>query len=149
MRQIASELGISKSALYHYFPSKEELFAACTEFVVDRDGALVPKELQTVTPQEKVAALMVVFKEIELGFQGEAFLLMDYLRGKSPREINRDKNMKLANKRYLDMAAAIVGKADAEKVLTLLLGALLQRLLNGRSTSLNHVENWLCEAVSS
>ena len=35
MRQIANELGISKSALYHYFPSKELLFSACTEYVVD------------------------------------------------------------------------------------------------------------------
>ncbi len=35
MRGIAEALGVSKSALYHYFSSKEELFTACTEFVLE------------------------------------------------------------------------------------------------------------------
>lgn len=145
MRQIAQELGMSKSALYHYFPSKDELFAACTEFVVERDGALVEADMTAATTREKTAVLMEVFGEIERGFQGEAFLLLDYMRGKSHREVARDKNMKLANKRYLEMIAAIVGKADAAKVLTFMLGALMQRLLDGRRTRLSDIELWLRE----
>eukprot|EP00439_Symbiodinium_sp_Y106_P089035 s1_g1571.t1 len=143
MRQIANELGISKSALYHYFPSKELLFSACTEFVVDRDGALISTDLQTASPSEKAANLMAVFKEVEKGFQGEAFLLMDYLKGKSPSDIARDKNMKLANKRYLEMTAAIVGPEFAAQVLTTMLGAWIQRLFDGRKTSLKEIERWL------
>ncbi len=149
MRQIANELGISKSALYHYFPSKELLFSACTEYVVDRDGALIPTELQTASPGEKAATLMTVFKEVEKGFQGEAFLLMDYLKGRSPSDIARDKNMKLANKRYLEMTAAIVGPDCAAQVLTTMLGAWTQRLFDGRKTSLKEIEGWLRDILEN
>jgi AcrR family transcriptional regulator len=149
MRQIAQELGMSKSALYHYFPSKDELFAACTEFVVERDGALVETDMTDATAHEKTAVLMEMFGEIEKGFQGEAFLLLDYMRGKAHREIARDKNMKLANKRYLEMIAAIVGKADAAKVLTFMLGALMQRLFDGRRTRLSDIELWLRETLET
>ena len=34
MRAVAQHLGLSKSALYHYFPSKEDLFLACTKQVM-------------------------------------------------------------------------------------------------------------------
>ncbi|WOF73424.1 TetR/AcrR family transcriptional regulator [Parvibaculaceae bacterium PLY_AMNH_Bact1] len=148
MRQIAKELGISKSALYHYFPSKEILFAACTEYVVERDGELFSEPLQGATVEQKISVLMSVFKGIEEGFQGEAFLLLDYMRGMSHRDVARDKNMKLANKRYLEMTTAIVGKEAAQKVLVFLLGALLQRLLNGRGTSLEDIKYWLREVIS-
>ena len=132
MRQIAQELGMSKSALYHYFPSKDELFAACTEFVVERDGALVEADMTDATAREKTAVLMEVFGE-----------------GKTHREIARDKNMKLASKRYLEMIAAIVGKADAAKVLTFMLGALMQRLFDGRRTRLSDIELWLREILET
>ncbi|MCE7997444.1 MAG: TetR/AcrR family transcriptional regulator [Rhodobiaceae bacterium] len=148
MRQIAKELGMSKSALYHYFPSKELLFESCTKFVVDRDAGLVSENLQAETPQQKVSALMQVFKEVEKDFQGEAFLLLDYMRDMSHRDVARDKNMKLANKRYLEMTAEIVGKEAASKTLAFVLGALMQRLLNGRTTSLETVELWMQEIVA-
>ena len=34
MRKVAAYLGLSKSALYHYFPTKEHLFLACTRQVM-------------------------------------------------------------------------------------------------------------------
>ncbi len=147
MRQIAQEIGMSKSALYHYFPSKEELFSACTVFVIERDGGLMPADMGNATAQEKASALMTVLMELEKNFQGEAFLLMDYLRGMSHRDVARDKNMKLANKQYLEMTVEIVGKEAAPKVLVFILGALMQRLLDGRKTSLSDIETWIGELL--
>ena len=39
MRKVAAYLGLSKSALYHYFPTKESLFLACTRQVMARFDA--------------------------------------------------------------------------------------------------------------
>ncbi len=147
MRQIADHLGMSKSALYHYFPSKEDLFAACTAFVVERDGAAIPGGSEAGTSEQKAAALINLFAEIEKNFQGEMYLLMDYIRGKSPSSVARDKNMKLANERYLDLVAGIVGKDAASHVLIIALGGLLQRLFDGRKTRLEDIEDWLVDAI--
>jgi TetR/AcrR family transcriptional regulator, transcriptional repressor of aconitase len=148
MRQIAAELGMSKSALYHYFPSKELLFAACTEFVFERDDTLAPADPKAATPREKVKALMGLFAELEKDFQSEAFLVLDYIRGKTPRDVARDQSMNLANQRYLEMTGAIVGSEDAARVFTFLLGALTQRLFDGRKTRLVDIEAWLTEAIN-
>ncbi|GGX67654.1 TetR/AcrR family transcriptional regulator [Saccharospirillum salsuginis] len=137
MRRIAEELGLSKSALYHYFPSKEALFAACTDEVTrfepsgTEDGAL--------------ADLMRTFESLEPGMVGELSLLLDYLRGKSPTEVAEDPTMRLANRRYRERVAAAVGEANATPVLCLLLGTLLQRWLDGGTTSFDEIERWLNE----
>jgi TetR/AcrR family transcriptional regulator, transcriptional repressor of aconitase len=145
MRQIAQELGMSKSALYHYFPSKDELFAACTEFVFARDEELNAANPNDATPREKTKALMGLVAVLEKDFQGEAFLVLDYIRGKTPRDVARDKNMKLANQRSLEMTAAIVGKDDAPRVLAFVLGLLMQRLFDGQKTPLADIERWMLE----
>lgn len=147
MRQIADKLGMSKSALYHYFPSKEELFAACTRHVVGRDGDLAETASVGGTPEEKATALIAVVTEIEKDFQGEMYLLMDYIRGKTPSAVARDKNMKLANERYLALVAEFVGEEAAPQILTITLGGLVQRLLDGKKTRLVDIEAWLAEAI--
>lgn len=148
MRQIADQLGMSKSALYHYFPSKDELFAACTEFVFTRDEALTAANPKDTTLREKAKALVGLIAVLEKDFQGEAYLVLDYIRGKTPRDVARDRNMKLANQRSLEMVAAIVGDEDAPRVLALVLGALMQRLFDGQKTPLSEIEKWIVELLS-
>ena len=150
MRQIASKLGISKSALYHYFPSKEALFAACTEMVTNFEAQKNDSPaLEHASIAEKITALMDIFKEQENGFQGEMSLLSDYMRGRSAEEIAQDKNMQLANERYLSLVSEFVGPKDAKAVLCLILGTLLQRLFDGRQTDLKEMEAWLVAALNS
>ncbi len=145
MRQIADQLGMSKSALYHYFPSKDELFTACTEFVFARDEALTAANPEDTTPRQKAKALMGLIAVLEKDFQGEAYLVLDYIRGKTPRDVARDKNMKLANQRSLEMTATIVGEDDAPRVFAFVLGLLMQRLFDGQKTPLTDIERWLLE----
>ncbi len=135
MRQIAQHLGLSKSALYHYFPSKEALFAACTDEVTRFEP---PKAENEALPD-----LVAAFKALEPGMVGELSLLMDYLRGKTPADIAADPTMQLANRRYRERVAAAVGEANATPVLCLLLGTLLQRWLDGHETTFDEIEHWL------
>ena len=136
MRQIASELGISKSALYHYFPTKQALFHACTDVATSSDSNIAPEK-------GNLAALFEMFSAQEDQFPKEMSLLWDYLRGKDPKEIAEDETMALANGRYLDLVEQYVGKRNAKPVLCLLMGTLLQSYLDGGQTQLSDVERWL------
>lgn len=136
MRGIAEALGVSKSALYHYFPSKEALFAACTDEVTRFEAPEGP-------PVDALSDLMQSFQALEPDMVSELALLLDYLRGKTPEEIAADPTMQLANRRYRERVAATVGEDNATPVLCLLLGTLLQRWLDGRTTRFEDVEHWL------
>lgn len=149
MRQVAEQLNMSKSALYHYFPSKEELFAACTRFVVGRDEEKATAPAITGTPEERCRQLTVVILEIEKEFPGELYLLVDYIRAKSSSEIARDENMQHANERYLSMVSHYVGEAAAPRVLGVALGGLVQRLFDGKTTSMDDIERWMLDALLS
>ncbi len=144
MRKIAEEMGISKSALYHYFPSKEVLFTECTKQVTAfEDQVSGNLDLDTMSQREKVNVLISIFKEIEKDFKGELSLLVDYIRTLTPTQIARDKNMKLANDRYLAMVAFYTGEKKAPVALCLMYGTLLQRLFDGRKTRFEEIEETL------
>ena len=96
MRGIAEHLGMSKSALYHYFPTKETLFLASTETIMSRvDEA----PLDTTMTEE--AQLQALVNSMRGDFGSEMALLFDYLRGKSSDEIASDEAMQISLSTYL------------------------------------------------
>jgi len=146
MRTIAKELGISKSALYHYFPTKEDLFTACTEVVTSfSEQNNIAHRLENSSWEEKVQELIGIQKQIEPGFPGELSLLVDYLRNKTVIEIQLDENMKLANRRYLGLIEKFTSSKDAKPILCLLMGAMLQRYFDGNVTEWEEIQNWLIQ----
>ena len=73
MRKIANELGVSKSSLYHYFPSKEALFAACSRRISVPEIDLPEDPSAT----ERFDALIAVLGALDDDFRGELSLLLD------------------------------------------------------------------------
>jgi AcrR family transcriptional regulator len=138
MRQIAEALGLSKSALYHYFPTKKSLFLACTETVMSemtaggemQAGSSVPTS-QAPKSQDPATALIDFAKSLEPAFASEMSLLFDYLRGKTATEIAADPAMKLANDHLRRHVANLVGSEAADSTLCLLMGTLLMRHFTG------------------
>lgn len=127
MRKVADYLGVSKSALYHYFPTKEDLFLACTKQVMAGfDGDVVDPELSEA---ENLARLTDVLRK---DFATEMALTFDYLRGKSPTEIAADEAMQVAMDAYRTVAARIVGEKRAEDALARLFGVLMLDYMSGR-----------------
>jgi AcrR family transcriptional regulator len=54
LREIAAELGLSKSGLYHHFPSKDSLLSSLVDPLLDRLEELLDSAPATLsTPQEK------------------------------------------------------------------------------------------------
>ena len=127
MRGIAAYLGLSKSALYHYFPTKDDLFLACTRQVMAGiDASLADPDLSEA---ENLARLEAALRA---EFASELALVVDYLRGKSPEEIAADEAMQLSLQTYRRAAAAIAGEDRAEEILAELLGRLMLDYMSGR-----------------
>lgn len=127
MRKIAAYLGISKGALYHYFPSKEALFLACTEQVMARieEDYVIPGNASQATKIERLTDVM------RRDFGAELVLIIEYMRGKSKEEIAADKAMQTSLGTYYKSVEAIVGAKKANETLALILGKLLLEYMSG------------------
>lgn len=130
MRGIAVHLGVSKSALYHYFPTKESLFLACTETIMQRISEVVPDPALTQDEQ-----LQVLLSVIRPGFSQEMALLFEYLRPKNQTQIAQDEAMQVSLSAYLKLIEPIVGADQAVATLEILIGKLMLDYLSGGTLS--------------
>jgi TetR/AcrR family transcriptional regulator, transcriptional repressor of aconitase len=148
MRTIAREIGVSKSALYHYFDSKEDLFAAATGEFLRFDNIMEESEkLKNAPLRKRVDAFFQFIESLEESFPNELALLVDYLRDKTPEEIRKDDNMLLSHKSYYQISELLVGKKHALPVLCLMEGMLLQRYLDGKKTNIKEIKKWVIEIL--
>ncbi|MGF1681382.1 TetR/AcrR family transcriptional regulator [Photobacterium minamisatsumaniensis] len=147
MRGIAEALGVSKSALYHYFPSKEELFSACTEFI------LQPKSLygvsdQSEIPENKEQAINSLISTLDNRFQGEMVVLLDYVKNRDYKDVANDTLLRMADRNFQLELSKVVGESNAHQAYALLIGGLMLRLLNGKQTRIDEIASWIV-ALSS
>ena len=139
MRKIANELGVSKSSLYHYFPSKEALFAACSKRISVPEIDLPEDPSAT----ERFDALIAVLGALDDDFRGELSLLLDYTRGMSREEVAEDALMQEALAGFGEAMVLIVGEEKAERALQRSLGLLMLRAF-GADASFESLRE-LCE----
>jgi len=142
MRGIAEALGMSKSALYHYFSSKEALFTACTELVLEPQ-MLYGLEQDSAIPENKAEALSMLIYALDNRFMGEMTLLLDYIKNKNNQQIASDSLLRLADTKFLNELANIVGESNAQQAYALLYGGLMLRLFNGKQTKLEEIAKWI------
>ncbi len=126
MRGVAQYLGMSKSALYHYFPNKEALFLACTRQVIRQ----FPEPGGNCAEGE-AAQLQALMDSMKQDFGSEMALVFDYLRGKKPDEIAADPAMQETMAYFLAMVTRIVGQERAPETLAQIIGALLLHYFSG------------------
>jgi AcrR family transcriptional regulator len=149
MREIAEGLGVSKSALYHYFPGKRALFDAAGQVAVARMASAftVPSEA-AAGPDAAVAAIMAGVRILDADFHDEVVLLTDYLRAVGPDEEAR-RGVARSNAMLRDAIAAIVGPGSAPLVQSLSYGFLLQRILAPEAADFARFETDLRDLLSS
>jgi TetR/AcrR family transcriptional regulator, transcriptional repressor of aconitase len=131
MRQIADEIGVSKSALYHYFAGKKALFDVCSRLVTEAPPPPLPPNPSV---DERFAALVAFGESLDRDFLGELSLLVDYLRPLSRDEVRGDETLARARAAFEASLARLVGPARAAAALHQLLGILLLRQLDGGTT---------------
>ena len=140
MRQIARELDVSKSSLYHYFPSKEALFEACSRQVTAPE---LPELSEDASPRERFEVLSLFLQSLDEDFRGELSLMLDYTRGMTDAQVKDDPLMRESLSSFLAAMEQIVGKEDAERALQRSLGVLVLRAF-GYDVSFDELRE-LCE----
>ncbi|MCB9789330.1 MAG: TetR/AcrR family transcriptional regulator [Deltaproteobacteria bacterium] len=136
MRAVAEALGVSKSALYHYFPTKRDLFLACTAAVTELSE---PTELVGPVPEQ----LLGLAAELRPGFGAEMALLFDYLRGMDAETVAADPAMRLALERFEQWVARVAGAEHARAALAFITGALLLEHFSGGRWPVDEVRRGL------
>ena len=126
MRGIAEHLNVSKSALYHYFPTKEALFLDSTEFVMSQIMEDVPEN-----PLSEDDGLRHLVASMKKDFGAEMVLVFEYLRGKDPAHIASDEAMQSALSTYLQSVERIVGVEKAHETLVRIMGTLMIDYMSG------------------
>jgi TetR/AcrR family transcriptional regulator, transcriptional repressor of aconitase len=130
MRKIAEALGVPKSSLYYYFPTKQDLFIACTEAL----------ELSPAAPDpDPVAALVQMIAQLEDGFGGELRLIVDYIGARSRAEIAEDAALELYRDRMDAAIRQAVGPQRLPLARALIYGVLLDRWLAGEDGGFNRI----------
>ncbi len=142
MREIARELGLSKSALYHYFPTKKALFAASSAHVTQgvAEQAVALSAVTGGSVEERKTVMRDLFEALAPQTASEISLLMDYLRGRPAEDIAADPSMRIANERYHELFAVFAGEEYAQAAYCLFLGGLLQHYFDGGKTSFADIE---------
>lgn len=140
MREIAAELGVSKSALYHYFPGKRDLFDAAGQVAVGRMASAFARPPGAPDDVEAaVGAILAGVRALDVDFRDEIALLTDYLRTVED-EADALKGIAASNAAIKSSVAAIVGAEQASLVLSLCYGFLLQRVFAPETTEVARFE---------
>lgn len=131
MREIGKELKISTGTLYHYFPSKEEIFRQML-FQLSQKQVLILSERfsRTKSFEEKIQYLIQHIARNETFFQKLLFLIIDYYRQnglKDPEHFIRN----IANY-YRKSLSELIGIGDSPAIgalFTFCLGLIVQSMI--------------------
>lgn len=138
MREVAQGIGVSTGTLYHYFPSKEELFGqlieqSCQEKLLIVKGRV--KNAQTL--KERIALVAQYIEEQEDHMMKQTHLWMDFCKH-HPAEPNEPSLWQRINHHHEQAAIDILEITNPEivKLFSCLIdGIILERILGDREVS--------------
>ncbi|MBC7004670.1 TetR/AcrR family transcriptional regulator [Photobacterium sp. BZF1] len=134
MRQLCEQLGMSKSAVYYYYKSKDELFRAATEAIVNFDAEVLAQRpnSQNATPQQRVENFLLIFQQMAPRYFQEMQLVADYIEVIGKKNIANDPSMLLANQKYISLLSNYVSAEHSTPLYTLILGLLNHQIMIGK-----------------
>ncbi|MDO6498945.1 TetR/AcrR family transcriptional regulator [Photobacterium sanguinicancri] len=141
MRQLCDKLEMSKSAVYYYYKTKDELFRAATEAIVNLDeDVLAGRPLATsASITQKLENFTLIFKQMAPRFFQEMKLVSDYIDVIGIDNIAEDPCMQLANQKYLTMLTTYVSAEHSNTLYTILLGLLNHQTMIGTELDTDYV----------
>lgn len=150
MRQLCTHLGMSKSALYHYFTGKDEIFKAATHAMMQLDSLTLQDCLlaEHASLDEKVNNFKHIFNLLAPRHFYEMKLIMEYIEVIGPENVAQDESMKMANDKYHQLLASYVHHELADEMFTLLLGLLNQQLATGKPPSPDYLSKIVHKLLS-
>jgi AcrR family transcriptional regulator len=141
MRQLCEHLGMSKSAVYHYYNSKDELFRAATEAIVNFDAATLAHQhlVAEASFKQRVENFVLIFQQVAPRYFQEIQLVSDYIQVIGLENVSDDPCMVLANQKYMVMLASYVSSEHSRELYTLMLGLLSHQLMVGKELDEEYV----------
>jgi AcrR family transcriptional regulator len=131
-RQLSQILGISTGALYHYFPSKKDLFEQLVVEISQQDVRMLQTVAEGVTTlPERIRALGQLLIERESYFVKQAALWVDFYRHTDIKEIQNNAVFQQIDARYQEAMMSVLGISEpkvAQFVVTLVDGLLVEQL---------------------
>ena len=107
IQDIAEEMGLSRSSLYHYFQSKDEVLLALTEEIAAKSVARLEalKANKNLTPSARLHNMITgnVFNKLEGGIR---FRMLDRIEAELPDDIQAAYSR--ARRRVLDLTVEII-----------------------------------------
>jgi AcrR family transcriptional regulator len=135
MREIAKGLGVSTGTLYHYFPSKKDLFWQLMEEQTRQDNQAIAAALgDTETLEERIEALFAFHAKHENYFHKQLLLGVDFYQQQDREEVINNETLQQMCEESRQFSAELLGIKDPALVnfsICLLMGLLLLRLFEG------------------
>ena len=143
MRELCHQLEMSKSAIYHYFKSKDEIFMAATEAMFSSDSLILNDcpHVEHASQNEKVENFIQIMNILAPRHFQETKLVMEYIDVIGLENTQQDSCMRTANEKYQSLLANYVDTEQTEQLFAILLGLLSQQLLLGRPLSKDYICN--------
>lgn len=148
MRELAAASGVSKSALYHYFDSKDALFGAVVDHVAEADAAAIRLQITPgATFAQRRAAFIDFVLAQETWFQWQFSILADVARLGVRVEPPAGA---AAPHPYVSGIAALleISLDEASSLYFELTGVLLQRWVDGGATDLDTALRFTLDRLS-
>jgi len=149
MRQLCEQLGMSKSAVYHYYKSKDELFIAATEAIVNFDANVLAErpDSREASDEQRIENFILIFNQMAPRFFQEMKLISDYIDVIGEENIATDPCMSLANQKYMSMLEDYVSDEHQTPLYTLMLGLLNHQIMIGKPLSDTYVIEQLKKVI--
>jgi AcrR family transcriptional regulator len=126
MREIAQGLNVSTGTLYHYFPSKKELFMHLVEEITEENFSIASAELEGLeTLEERLQAIGKFLEKYEDEFIKQSFVMMDFYKHQDAKEMLESDMMRELERRLEEVVENCLGFNDP------LLACFVDRFIDG------------------
>jgi AcrR family transcriptional regulator len=126
MREIAQGLNVSTGTLYHYFPSKKELFMHLVEEITEENLSIASAELEGLeTLEERLETIGKFLEKYEDVFIKQSFVMMDFYKHQDAKDMLESDMMRELEKRLEEVFKKCLGFYDP------LLACFVDRFIDG------------------
>lgn len=145
MRQLCEQLGMSKSAVYYYYKSKDELFRAATEAIVNFDAAVLAHRptCSEASPAQNIENFILIYQQMAPRYFQEMQLVADYIEVIGQDNTATDPCMILANQKYIDLLSKYVSTEHSMELYTVMLGLLNHQIMTGKPLTEEYISSMI------
>lgn len=150
MRDLAKSLNVSTGTLYHYFPSKLELFEQLVVLIAERDIntiASIVEESQST--EEKLDLIFEYLEQIESECQKQMLIMIDALRELGVEEAGKVSGFERADNIYMKGMCELFN-LDVDTSIFLgcaINGLLIERMINPTQVSIQAQKKFILQIL--